>query len=619
MLRGRPCTVEPLPGGLTNRNYKVTTPDGAYVLRHSNPSSADELAVDRWAEYENSVRAAATGVGAPVVDFLPDDGVLVVGFLEGETLTDEHLQRPGILPRVALACRRLHAGEPFVNRFDMFELQADYLGPRPAARLPPPAGLPRPRRDDAGASGTPSASGPWRPGRATTTCWPPTSSTTAGPSPSSTTSTRATTTPTSSSATSGASATSPSTSSRSWSSVYDGALTAEPPGAGPPVGPHVPVRMDAVGVDPGRHQPDRVRLLVLGDGEVRAGRGHLRRSRPRAAPGRRDTGRLSRGMTTWSLHRPGGDLPDRARVVIIGGGVIGTSTAYHLARLGLDRRPPARAGTALVRHDVARGGPPRPAPGDRVRHPPRAVLRPPLRRARGGDGPRHRPQAVRRRDRGAHARADGPAPPDGGHGRGLRPRMRAADPPPGPRALPHPRDGRSARRPLAARRRHRQPGRRDGLPRPRGPPPGRPHRGAHPGDRRHHAGRPGDRRRDRPGCRRGRGGRELRRPVGEGRRPPVRRRRPPPLGRALLRGDRGASRASTRTSPSCATPTGTRTSRRRSAVSSSADSSRRQSRGSPPTRCRTRSSSSSSRRTGTTSASSWNRPSTGSPPSSAPD
>ena len=128
VLRGRPRTVEPLPGGLTNRNYKITTPDGTYVLRHSNPSSTDELAVDRRAEYENSVRAAASGVGAPVVDFLPDDGVLVIGFLEGETLTDEHLQRPGMLPRVAAACRRLHAGEPFVNRFDMFELQADYLG-----------------------------------------------------------------------------------------------------------------------------------------------------------------------------------------------------------------------------------------------------------------------------------------------------------------------------------------------------------------------------------------------------------------------------------------------------------------------------------------------------------
>ena len=65
------------------------------MVRHSKPSSADELAVDRRAEYENSVRAAAAGVGAPVVEFLPDDGVLVIGFLEGETLSDEHLQAPG--------------------------------------------------------------------------------------------------------------------------------------------------------------------------------------------------------------------------------------------------------------------------------------------------------------------------------------------------------------------------------------------------------------------------------------------------------------------------------------------------------------------------------------------
>ena len=34
--------------------------------------------------------------------------------------------------------------------------------------------------------------------------------------------------------------------------------------------------------------------------------------------------------------RAGRTLPDRARVVVIGGGVIGTSTAYHLAHLGVD-------------------------------------------------------------------------------------------------------------------------------------------------------------------------------------------------------------------------------------------------------------------------------------------
>jgi thiamine kinase-like enzyme len=128
VLQSRARLVEPLPGGLTNKNYKVTTPEGAYVVRHSTPSPANGLGVDRQVEYENSVRAARAGVGAPVVDFLPDDGILVVGFLEGETVSDEHLQRPGMLPRVAEACRRLHAGEPFVNRFDMFELQPDYLG-----------------------------------------------------------------------------------------------------------------------------------------------------------------------------------------------------------------------------------------------------------------------------------------------------------------------------------------------------------------------------------------------------------------------------------------------------------------------------------------------------------
>ena len=60
-------------------------------------------------------------------------------------------------------------------------------------------------------------------------------------------------------------------------------------------------------------------------------------------------------------------LPDRAHVVIVGGGVIGTSVAYHLAGLGLDRRRAARAGPAVLRHDLARGRTGRPAARDRER------------------------------------------------------------------------------------------------------------------------------------------------------------------------------------------------------------------------------------------------------------
>jgi hypothetical protein len=35
-LAGTPRTVSELSGGLTNRNYKVTTPDGTFVARISS-------------------------------------------------------------------------------------------------------------------------------------------------------------------------------------------------------------------------------------------------------------------------------------------------------------------------------------------------------------------------------------------------------------------------------------------------------------------------------------------------------------------------------------------------------------------------------------------------------
>ena len=70
-----------LPGGITNRNYKAVTPRGTFVVRLSDEESA-LLAIDRGVEHRNSLAAAYAGAGAPVVDYLPGRGVLVVGFLE---------------------------------------------------------------------------------------------------------------------------------------------------------------------------------------------------------------------------------------------------------------------------------------------------------------------------------------------------------------------------------------------------------------------------------------------------------------------------------------------------------------------------------------------------------
>ena len=118
--------IEPLPGGITNRNYRAVTPQGDFVIRLSDPDSS-LLAIDRVAEHRNSLAAAHAGVGAPVVDYLHGQGVLVVGFLEGRTWSEEDVRRPENFPRIADACRRLHAGPAFASEFNMFDIQARYL------------------------------------------------------------------------------------------------------------------------------------------------------------------------------------------------------------------------------------------------------------------------------------------------------------------------------------------------------------------------------------------------------------------------------------------------------------------------------------------------------------
>ncbi len=130
-LAGLPCLagatmLSALPGGITNRNYRVDTPQGALVVRLSDEESS-LLAVDRVNEHRNSLAAAFAGVGAPVVDFVAGRGILVVGFLEGRTWVEDDVRRPDNLPRIAAACRQLHAGPRFASDFNMFDIQAQYL------------------------------------------------------------------------------------------------------------------------------------------------------------------------------------------------------------------------------------------------------------------------------------------------------------------------------------------------------------------------------------------------------------------------------------------------------------------------------------------------------------
>ena len=185
VLAGRSWRVAELPGGLTNHNVRVTTTDSAdqgppldIVVRCSE-NDAGLLGIDRDNEYINTMAAAEAGVGAPVIEYRPDLRMLAIGFLEGRSLENADFADAGVLARAADACRRLHAGPRFSGDFDMFQRQATYRETVAERGFPVPTDVRRPRRRLGG--GTPRAGSPARGRRcrATTTCWPRTSSTTA--------------------------------------------------------------------------------------------------------------------------------------------------------------------------------------------------------------------------------------------------------------------------------------------------------------------------------------------------------------------------------------------------------------------------------------------------------
>ena len=125
-LRGTPRTVEELPGGLTNRNLKVTTPEGVFVAR-CNRSDTTLLGIDREAESFNTTAAERAGVGAPFIDFRPELGVLVIGFIDGRSYVNADMRVPGVLARVAHAYRTRHEGPRVQGDCDMCDRRDTYL------------------------------------------------------------------------------------------------------------------------------------------------------------------------------------------------------------------------------------------------------------------------------------------------------------------------------------------------------------------------------------------------------------------------------------------------------------------------------------------------------------
>jgi len=118
--------VEPLEGGITNRNYVVRTDGQSYVLRVPGRDT-ELLAIDRANELRAARVAAEAGVGPEVVAILPDLGSFVSRFVPGSHVPVEDLRDPTVLGEVVTSLRALHACPPIPSSFNAFRIVETYF------------------------------------------------------------------------------------------------------------------------------------------------------------------------------------------------------------------------------------------------------------------------------------------------------------------------------------------------------------------------------------------------------------------------------------------------------------------------------------------------------------
>ena len=136
---GHPVRVVPIAGGLTNANFRVEVDGVPHFVRTPGPST-ELLAVDRANEVHNTRAAAAAGVGPRVLHHLAQWDVIVLEWLDAQTMSNAAFEAPGEPTRIAGTLRRLHAGPRFRDDFDMVALAARYLAVIDGRGIAVPAG-----------------------------------------------------------------------------------------------------------------------------------------------------------------------------------------------------------------------------------------------------------------------------------------------------------------------------------------------------------------------------------------------------------------------------------------------------------------------------------------------
>ena len=119
-MSGKHASVEPLHGGITNRNYLVKTADDQFVLRIAGENSG-MLGIDRAVEYASARAAFQVGVGPEVIAFVPEYRAMITRFVAGTVLSEADVRTLATLEEVVGALHRFHDSSGGGGTFSAFQ------------------------------------------------------------------------------------------------------------------------------------------------------------------------------------------------------------------------------------------------------------------------------------------------------------------------------------------------------------------------------------------------------------------------------------------------------------------------------------------------------------------
>jgi len=133
-------SLEPLGGGITNRNFKVTLLDGAQVVLRIGGKDTELLGIDRDNEHAATRAAADAGLAPEVIAFVEPEGYLVTRFVGGRPVPVEEVRTTQALREIAGGLLRLHEGPAIPGRFDSFRVVEAYCATATTHGVAVPAG-----------------------------------------------------------------------------------------------------------------------------------------------------------------------------------------------------------------------------------------------------------------------------------------------------------------------------------------------------------------------------------------------------------------------------------------------------------------------------------------------